>query len=195
MLDPSRWKERLPFGGYGADDDDAGDDGAHGHVFSALHWLTAGVFLAAGIEAAVGRRRGNAPDDVRWGPLVVAPLAGAAHAIRALVPGPASRAAAQVFDGVAVGVGAVGLASSTWAVLDDDTPDLQHFGPRRRPLSKRIPSLAPLAFGAAGLLGMLLYREERAMDDEHDALERRARVVERLVPRRRARIERIVVHV
>jgi hypothetical protein len=164
-------------------------------TFPALHWMTAGVFLAAGVEAAIGRRRGSAPDDIRWGPLVVAPLAGAAHVARALLPGRPTRVAAQLLNGVAIGVGAVGLVSSIWAVIDDDVPDLHPFGPRRRSLRKRFPSLAPLAFGAAGMLGILLDREESADAAEHNALEKRARIVERLVPKGRARVHRIVVHV
>jgi hypothetical protein len=61
--------------------------------------------------------------------------------------------------------------------------------------SARIPSLAPLAFAAVGVLGMLLDREEEEIDEARDSLERRARVVERLVPKRKAKLDRIVVHV
>lgn len=188
MLHEKHVKELVPF----RDRGDPGDD----YTFPALHWMTAAVFVAAGVEAAVGRRRGSGADEVRWGPLVVAPLAGAAHVARALLPGRVTRVAAQLLNGVAIGVGAVGIVSSTWAVIDDDAPDTaSYFGPRRKPLSKRIPSLAPLAFGAAGMLGVLLDREESADAAEHHALERRARIVERLVPRRRPRVERIIVHV
>jgi hypothetical protein len=165
------------------------------HTFPALHWMTAGIFIAAGVEAAFGRRRGETPDDVRWAPLLVAPLAGVAQVVRAVAPTPATRLATQLLNGVAIGVGAIGVASSTWAVLEAGR-DEGIFRPRRKPLFKRVPSLAPVTFGAAGVLGMLLDREERSDSLEHASLQRRARVVERLVPRPpRRRLERIVVHV
>ena len=51
-------------------DDDREDESA----FGGLHWLTAGLFVAAGAEAAFGQRRGDyRPDDaVRWAPLIAA---------------------------------------------------------------------------------------------------------------------------
>jgi hypothetical protein len=164
------------------------------YAFPALHWMTAAVFIAAGIESAFGQRRGNDLDGVRWAPLLAAPLAGAAHAARALQPTRATRIAAQFLNGVAIGVGIAGFASSTWAVVEDERLRAD-FGPRRKPISKRLPSLAPLAFGAAGMLGILLDREEREDARAHQALERRARVVERLVPKRRPRLDRIVLHI
>jgi hypothetical protein len=165
------------------------------HAFSPLHWMVAGIFIAAGAEAAFGRRRGEAPDAVRWAPLVVGPLAGAAHVARAVLPGALTRIAAQVLNGVALGVGVIGAASSTWAVVEEGSREWRWTGPRRKPLAKRVPSLAPLTFGAAGALGMLLDRQERLDSVEHARLERRARIVERLVPKPRRRVERIVVHV
>ena len=56
-------------------------------------------------------------------------------------------------------------------------------------------ALVPLTFGATACLGLLLEREEESERDERARLRRRARVVERLVPRRRSRLDRIVVHV
>jgi hypothetical protein len=180
-------RERIPYAAPPEPDDE--------HGFPALHWMAAGIFIAAGIEAAFGRRRGDAPDDIRWAPLVVAPLAGVAHVLRAVAPSAATRLATQLLNGVAVGVGTIGAASSTWSVVESRRYD-GYGGPRRKPLFKRIPSLAPLTFGAAGALGLLLDREEQADAVEHALLERRARIVERLVPRPpRRRLERIVVHI
>jgi hypothetical protein len=157
-------------------------------ALSGLHWMAATLFLAAGAETALGQRRGDfrGPDAFRWAPLVAAPVAGAVHAARALWPGRATRVLSQVADGLAIGVGVAGIASSLYsAVQDDEVTDA----------SARIPSLAPLAFAAVGVLGMLLDREEEEIDEARDSLERRARVVERLVPKRKAKLDRIVVHV
>jgi hypothetical protein len=165
------------------------------HAFPPLHWMVASVFLATGAEAALGRRRGIAADEVRWAPLLVAPVASATHVARALRPGAGSRLAAQLLNGVAIGVGVVGVASSVLSVIGEGGREWGWTGPRRKSLLKRIPSLAPLTFGAAGLLGYLLDREEREDGRRHVRLERRAKVVERLVPKRRARVDRIVVHV
>jgi hypothetical protein len=191
-FDTDRLRALLP--GHDAEPDTEPSDE---FSFPALHWMTAAIFLAAGAEAALGRRPGSHTNGVRWAPLLAAPLAGAAHAARALHPSRTTRVAAQLLNGVAIGVGAVGLASSTLALFDDDLdlPADDRFGPRRKPLSQRVPSLAPLAFGAAGLLGVILDREEQSDGAAHAALERRARIVERLVPKRRGRVERIVVHV
>ena len=158
-------------------------------ALSGLHWMTATLFLAAGAETALGERRGDhrAGDALRWAPLVAAPLAGAVHAARALWPGRATRMMSQVADGLAIGVGVAGIASSLYSAgQDDDEVDDR---------SVAVPSLAPLAFAAVGLLGMLLDREEAEIDETRASLERRARVVERLVPQRKARVDRIVVHI
>ena len=170
--------------------------------FAGLHALVAGMYLASGAEAALGERRGEvrAVDALRWGPLVAAPIAALTHAARALAPCRATRIASRIANGMAVVVGAAGLASSVACALDsDDASSL--FGRRRRRVRDRIPSLAPLAFGVTGLLGEILEREEQTTVEEIARLEwearraeRRARIVERLTPRRRARVDRIVVH-
>jgi len=156
---------------------------------SGLHWMTATLFLAAGAETALGERRGDhrAPDALRWAPLVAAPLASAVHAARALWPGRATRILSQVADGLAIGVGVAGIASSLYSAVEDDDEVSER--------NVALPSLAPLAFAAVGVLGMLLDREEEEIDETRDSLERRARVVERLVPKRKARLDRIVVHI
>jgi hypothetical protein len=170
-----------------ADDGDAEDDFA----LSGLHWMTAGLFIAAGAETAMGERRGDhrGPEAVRWAPLVAAPLAGAAHAARAVWPSHTTRVVTQVANGLALGVGVAGIASSMYAAASRQEEE------EMAGLSERLPSLAPLAFAAVGLLGMLLDREEEEIDETQETLERRARVVERLVPKRKAKLDRIVVHV
>jgi hypothetical protein len=55
--------------------------------------------------------------------------------------------------------------------------------------------LGPIAFASAGLLGLVLERQDREIAAAEQALRARARVVERLVPRRKARVDRIVIHI
>ena len=94
---------------------------AHEHGFAGLHWMTAGLFIAAGAEAALGKRRGEyrSDDAVRWAPLVAAPLAGAAQAARAIWPSPTTRYASRLINSVAVAVGAAGLISSVRVGLSE----------------------------------------------------------------------------
>lgn len=168
------------------------DDGSDQSGMSGLHWMAAGLFLAAGVEAALGERRGDhrASDAIRWAPLIAAPIAGVAHAARAAFPGKTTRALSQVANGIAIGVGAAGLASSVYAAVtagaDEEAPThWQH----------RVPSLAPLAFCAAGLLGIVLDDEEEDAEVELAELRRRARLYDRFVPPRKPKLDRIVVHV
>jgi hypothetical protein len=160
-------------------------------ALSGLHWLTAGLFLAAGAETATGERRGDhrGPRAIRWAPLVTAPAATAAHIARALWPGRTTRIATQIANGLALGVGAAGIASSLYSALGEQEEEQQS------EWSARLPSLAPLAFAAVGVLGMLLDQEEQQIDEARDSLERRARIVERIVPKRKPKLDRIVVHV
>src|SRR5687767_2898773 len=107
---------------------------------SAMHWMAAALFAAVGAETALGERRGDyaAPEAVRWAPLLAAPVATAVHAARALWPNEATRKATTLVNGLAVGVGAAGLASSLYGAMSADGED-EHW-------SERVPSLAPLAF-------------------------------------------------
>jgi len=159
---------------------------------SGLHWMTAALFLAAGLEAAMGERRGDhrAPEAVRWGPLLAAPLAGIAHATSAVFPGKASRTLARVANGIAIGVGAAGLASSVYSAVTEGAR-----GDVNGHWQDHVPSLAPLAFCSAGLLGMVLEDEEEEAEEELEHLRRRARVLDRFAPSRKARLDRIVVHI
>jgi hypothetical protein len=166
-------------------------------AFSGLHWMAAGLFLAAGAQAALSQGRNasqRVPGMVRWAPLVAAPLAGAAHVMRALHPSETSRAISRVCDGLAVGVGAAGIASSIYGATREKAIGGWP-GSRRRTLNELGASLAPLTFGATGILGMILDREEDAEGEEHARLQRRARIVERLVPRRKPKLDRVVVHI
>lgn len=126
---------------------------------SGLHWMTAGLFLAAGAEAAFGERRGDyrPPDALRWAPLVAAPLAIAAQAARAISPSRSTRIASQIANAVAVTVGAAGLISSVNSARHLHQYDVEY----EPSLLETLPSLAPLAFGAVGVLGLLLDSEER----------------------------------
>ena len=132
---------------------------AHEHGFASLHWMTAGLFVAAGAEAALGKRRGDhrADDAIRWAPLVAAPLASAAQAARAIWPSPTTRNVSKLVNSVAVAVGAAGLISSVRAGLSEREYQEDE---ESASLLERLPSLAPLAFGAVGLLGLLLDSEE-----------------------------------
>ena len=156
---------------------------------SGMHWMAAALYAAVGAETALGERRGdyNAPEAVRWAPLIAAPVAAAAHGARALWPNEATRKAATIANGLAVGVGAAGIASSVYSALSEREPET-HW-------SERVPSLAPLAFAAIGLLGLMLEREEEEVEETRHRLERRARVVERLVPKRKPKFDHIVVHI
>lgn len=60
---------------------------------------------------------------------------------------------------------------------------------------RETPRFAPLAFASAGMLGISLERREEEVLDQERHLRQRAAVVERLVPRRKPKLDRIVVHV
>jgi hypothetical protein len=87
-------------------------------------------------------------------------------------------AALRVAAAAVLGIGAIGAAMETASA--------------RRSASGYTTSLA---LAATGILGLVLDRREREMREERARLERRASIVERLVPRRRGRLDHIVVHV
>lgn len=119
--------------------------------------MTGALFLAAGAEAALGERRGDYRSGaIRWAPFVAAPIAGAAQAARALWPSKTTRMISQLVNGIALGVGAAGLASS----VNDARVERKYDADQPASLMDSLPSLAPLAFGAVGLLGLLLDSEE-----------------------------------
>lgn len=170
------------------------DDSDAEPLFPGLHWMTAVLFAAAGTEAALRLRRGQngggAPDLLRMSPVVAAPLAGLVHAVRARNGAPLVRLTTQVLDGLAAGIAVAGLAAAAYHAVDAGG-----MGPGRRTARRLAAALVPLTFGATACLGLLLEREEESERYERRRLQRRASVVERLVPRRHSRLDRIVVHV
>lgn len=183
-------------------------------TFPALHWMTAALFLAAGTEALLRQRapdersidgpldrsnraRKAARDALRVAPLVAAPLAGAAHAARAVTTGPRLRLATQVMDGVAVGVAAAGLATAAYAAMEEGAAPADPSGRSRlrRSAARVAQAIVPITFGAIAVLGMLLETEEEREREKVRRLRRRASIVQRLVPQRRARFDHIVLHI
>lgn len=181
----------------------ASADAAPGPRFVPLRLLAAELFLAAGAgttlhylqgryaagrHAPLGARDREADDAagpprmplaVALAPALLGPLAAAAQTLHALRPAETTETLGRVLSGTVLALGLAGLADSLVAAARGD---------------ERL-SLAPLLFGSAGALGLLLDREETRVAAAARALERRARIVERVVPRRRPKLERIVVHV
>jgi hypothetical protein len=112
-------------------------------------------------------------------PALVGPLAAAAHMTYAFTPSERNRTATRVLDAAAVGAGFAALVAALAIARREAAP----------------PSVSAVALASAGALGILLDRNDREHSAELGRLEKRASVVERLVPRRRTRIDRIVVHV
>lgn len=158
--------------------------------FGVLQLLAAHLLLFTGIgstvdavgrtgEDAAGGRSLPGARGAAWAPTVLGPMAAIAHLKHVASPTPATASATRLFDTAAVGAGLVGMLHGL-------------AGTRR---SGELPSLTPLALASAGVLGLMLERRERESEQERRRLEQRAAVVERLVPRRRARLDRIVLHV
>lgn len=166
-------------------------------AFSSLHWMTAAIFLVAGADAALRERKasGRVTKLVRWAPLLAAPLAGAAHAARAVRPSRATRLAAQMLDGLAMSVAAAGIGRALYETAADASAGGPWTSGRRHRARLLSRAVAPLTFGATGILGLILDREEQEERAAQRRLRRRASVVERLVPRRRPRLDRIVLHI
>lgn len=114
-----------------------------------------------------------------WVPAIIAPLAVAGHMATALQPDDDLHRAMRVLDVAAVAAGA-GLVVA----------QLLTRGAGRNGLPN-----ASLALASTGVLGLLLDRQAREAEAERARLERRASIVERLVPKRRPRLDRVVVHV
>ncbi|HEX6940475.1 MAG TPA: hypothetical protein VF158_13755 [Longimicrobiales bacterium] len=181
--------------------EDAADGGGR-TVHAPLHWMAAGLFVATGAEALASRRVLAETDGQRrrpWRllgltPLVVAPLAGVVHAANAARPVPRTRKWARVLDGAAVGAAAVATMAGAIAAARNGR-DARWYRRGRNARISLLEAVTPLAFGATGALGLVLEREERAEAEARQRLERRARLLDRLAPRRRARVDRIVIHV
>lgn len=155
---------------------------------SALRSLSAPLLLLTAADATwdqlrhdsdrAERSERRAPYALTWGPALVAPFAAAAQFAHASRPSGSTAAAARILNAASIGIGIASLASSLYT--------------GRR---SRVPSLSPLAFAAAGVLGIILDRQERENEAERKRLTRRADVVERLVPKRRRKLDRIVLHI
>ncbi|CAN5732324.1 hypothetical protein BH23GEM3_BH23GEM3_18380 [soil metagenome] len=182
--------------------DDVEENASPGTHFTTLRLYAAEMFFAAGANAALHYFRERArqtdaegadepsaadlpvsrrgpPAVAAWAPALLAPVAGAAQVMQALRPSESTHLATRVLNGAVVGLSVAGVADSI-------------YGATKR--EERL-SLAPLLLGYAGVLGFLLDRQEGAVAESKQDLARRARIVERLVPRRKPKIERIVVHV
>ncbi len=163
----------------------------------ALRAVSAALFAITGLETAAGSRRGDAlpPHGLRVVPSILAPVAVSAHVVHALRPDHGSAGLARIADGLAIAAGAVGTVASVLSAFDDQEQQLL-LGrlPRRR--SGRLPSLAPVTFALAGVLGLIVARQERRHAEDLERIasaERRARIVERIVPRRRGHRDRFTI--
>lgn len=165
----------------------------------ALHLLAAPLLLTAAAQTA--REAGNplspmAPDEsgvgepglpaaVGWAPLLVAPVAAAAHLTHALHPSRGTRSALRAFDMAAIGAGVVGLLGSAMAARAP------------RGTGPGVP-LAATVFGLAGVFGLLLDRGAPPAPALPVAAAPeptpRTSLRDRL-PRRRRRRQRLVIHV
>lgn len=152
-----------------------------------LRFATAQVFLATGAAAALERldRGGIGPESARatppplvWAPVIIAPMAAAAAVLHARSATPRTAAALRFSNAAAIAVGGTLLLA-----------DLAGSG------EVVIRRLGSLGLVAAGFMGYALDRHERASEQAERALRRRAAVVERLVPRRKTKLDRVVVHV
>lgn len=161
----------------------------------ALQMLTAKLLFFTGLGTALEALQHGAPwserDDgwphrhtlearpITWAPAVLGAAAATAHAVHAFTSTERTRLATRTFDVAVVAVGLLGLAETLAAARRD----------------RALPDVASVSLASAGLLGLLIDRSEAQHVEELRRLARRANVVARLVPRRRARLDRIVVHV
>jgi hypothetical protein len=163
--------------------------------FRTLRFFTAELLVTAGLQASLRflRERSTPPKEfgveepdtsvtrsvLELAPVVLGPAAAAAQALRAVHPSERAETATRLFDALVIGVGAAGVLESLSRAVRGDGSF----------------SFNPLLFGYIGVLGLLLDREETELREETEQLRRRASLVERWLPKRRTRIQRIVVHV
>lgn len=185
----------------------AAEEEAQG-AFRTLHWLAAALFVAAGAETALRAQRSPGTpgpqgtrealasfaamlrDPTQLAPLLTAALAAAAHAARASNDSQRARAGTRLLDGVAAGMAVAGAVRAAYNALAPERAGAVAIG---RP--RLAPSVVPLTFGATAVLGLILEHEERRERQALERLRRRASIVERLVPQRRTRLDRIVLHI
>jgi hypothetical protein len=169
------------------DRDDRLDPGEPLISVTHLRAAAAQLLLATGAAATLGRtpppERDAAPGErysrpIAWAPLVVATVAAAVQIRHARTPSAETARMLRLLNAAAVAVGGTLLA---YDILD---------GSRRR-----AGNLGSLGFLSASMLTIALDRHEQAALAAERELRRRAEVVERFVPRRRPKLDRIVVHV
>jgi hypothetical protein len=186
MLDRLRDLDRL----LDRSDPESDEEGTGRHT--ALRMLAAQLLIATAADATrdqlqQDRRDREAQPDLPsdrpyaliWGPSLLGSLAAAAQIAHAVRPSDSTTAATRLLNASVIGIGLLELGFEALAT--------------RR--ARQLPSLAPLGLATAGLVAALLDRYEREEREAHRRLARRASVVERLVPRRRPKLDRIVVHV
>jgi hypothetical protein len=156
-----------------------------------LQLLAAQLLLVTGLGSALEGMRASPTDEgfedagatprvaLTWAPAMLGPVAALAHAAYAFSPTERNRAATRVLDLAVIGGGLLGLAGALAAARE----------------RRSAPSLTSLALASAGALGMLLDHSAEEQAAEKRRLARKAAMVERLVPRRRAKVDRIVLHV
>jgi hypothetical protein len=154
--------------------------------FAPLRVAAAQMLVASGIGSTV-ERLAPTPDPSDPDPLpirllgIVPALLGTLGAATQLAqvhaPSPAGRAALRILNGSAIALGSALVVHDLLA--------------ESRPPSR----LSPLTLAVGGLLGLLIDHQEAEVDRAGAELRLRASVVDRLVPRRQARVDRIVVHV
>ncbi len=140
--------------------------------------LAAAHLVVATAAAAALERRDERPAAIGVAPLIVAPLAAAMGLLHARSPDARTATALRLLNSAVIVVGG-GLLLADLVGLRD---------PRRR-------RAGSLGFAASGLLGLALERHASAAELAELELRKRASIVERLVPKRRSKLDRIVVHV
>lgn len=114
-----------------------------------------------------------------WVPAIIAPLTVAGHVANAFRPDDDLQRVMRVLDvaAIAAGAGIVIAQLLTRSAARNGLPN------------------ASLALASTGVLGLLLDRQAREAEAERARLERRASIIERWVPKRRRKLDRVVVHV
>jgi hypothetical protein len=173
--------------------EDADEAPASAPVFGALRLFSAELMVSSGMNATLqylrDRRSWRGAGSVvqrdvvgvaaAWIPALLGAAASTAQARLALDPQSGAKTAVTLLNGAVVGIGIAAAADTALAAAR---------GQRRF-------NLAPLLFGYSGVLGFLLDRQETLVAEQEAALDRRARIVERWVPRRRTKLDKIIVHV
>lgn len=154
-----------------------------------LRAAAAQLLIATGAGASIehAAARQELPDTIRpgrklpaalvWAPALLGSVTAVAHLEHAREPTPQTSRAVMLLNVSSL------VAGGALFAVDLITG--------RRPHAR----LAPLAFASAAILGITLDRQERATREAEETLRRRAAIVERLVPRRKTRLDRVVVHV